>query len=176
MRAVVQRVASAGVVVAGERIAQTGSGLLVFLCVMAGDDDDDEVWIAGRIANLRIFADDAGKMNWSIREQHERLRARSGDGAGLLVVSQFTLAADLAPGLSRGNRPSFGGAASPEVAQERVDAVVARLHALLPDLAVQTGRFGADMKVELVNDGPVTLWLDSHRGRARPTENPRGGT
>ncbi len=144
-----------------EVVGAIGRGLLVLVCAMSGDGDDDEVWLTGRLAALRIFPDDAGRMNRSVVDHHAQ-HAHDG-GAGVLIVSQFTLAADLSPGLAKGNRPSFTAAAAPDRAREHVDSVVRRLTALLPGLTIATGRFGADMKVELVNDGPVTLWLDSRR-------------
>lgn len=146
MRAVVQRVARAGVHVAGESIAAIGPGLLILLGVGPDDGVEDIAWLAGKIARLRIFADDAGKMNRSVVEV----------GGGLIVVSQFTLYADT----SRGNRPAFTASAPPQVAEPLYHAFVDRL-AADTGLTVGTGRFGADMAVDLVNDGPVTIILDS---------------
>jgi D-tyrosyl-tRNA(Tyr) deacylase len=156
VRCVVQRVARATVVVDGEVVGAIGRGLLVLVCAMDGDDARDERWIVDKLVALRIFADDAGKMNKSIVD------IAAGGAAGVLVVSQFTLAADLSPGRSKGTRPSFTRAAPPAYAKEAVDRVVVSLRGALPDsVAVATGRFAADMKVSLENDGPVTLWLDS---------------
>ncbi|RMD93939.1 MAG: D-tyrosyl-tRNA(Tyr) deacylase [Alphaproteobacteria bacterium] len=141
MRAVVQRVTRASVDVAGERIAEIGPGLLVLVCAMQGDGDEDARRLAGKIARLRIFRDEAGRMNRSVIDT----------GGAALVVSQFTLAADT----SRGNRPGFSTAAAPEEGE--------RLYRLFAEalagegVPVQTGRFGADMAVSLVNDGPVTI-------------------
>jgi D-tyrosyl-tRNA(Tyr) deacylase len=145
VRAVIQRVTRAAVRVEGRTIGEIGPGLLVLLGVAPSDTEAQADWIADRIANLRIFADDAGKMNRSVRDIH----------GGILVVSQFTLYGDA----SRGRRPSFINAARPEIAEPLYQRVLARLS--LPDLPAQAGLFGADMAVELVNDGPVTLIIDS---------------
>ncbi len=124
---------------------------------MEGDRPADERWLLDKLVALRVFADDAGKMSHSIVDA-----GNAAAGYGVLVVSQFTLAADLSPGRSKGNRPSFTRAASPAVARDAVDRFVAALQQALPaTVAVASGRFGADMKVELLNDGPVTLWIDS---------------
>lgn len=141
MKAVLQRVREARVDVAGETIGQIGSGLLVLLCAEAGDTDAVADRLLAKVLKLRIFADEAGKMNRSVQDV----------GGGLLVVSQFTLAADL----SGGNRPSFTGAAAPEEGRRLYDHFVAQARAAHP--VVQTGRFAADMQVHLVNDGPVTI-------------------
>ena len=146
MRAVVQRVRSASVTVEDEVVGTIGPGFLVLLGVATEDDDEDGIWMARKIAGLRVFPDDAGRMN---------LDLAAADGA-VLLVSQFTLQADC----RRGNRPSFIGAAAPEIAAPAVD----RVAALLRDrhgLRVETGRFGASMEVRLLNDGPVTIVLDS---------------
>jgi D-tyrosyl-tRNA(Tyr) deacylase len=140
MRAVVQRVSSASVRVDGQVVGQIGAGLLVLLGVAPTDTDPTAAWMADRVSGLRIFADDDGKMNRSIREV----------GGGILVVSQFTLYGDA----TRGRRPSFVGAARPEIANPLYERVADLLGA-------QRGVFGAHMQVELVNDGPVTLLLDS---------------
>ena len=145
MRAVIQRVSRAAVRVEGRTTGEIGPGLLVLLGVAPSDTEAQADWIADRVANLRIFADDAGKMNRSVRDI----------GGGVLVVSQFTLYGDA----SRGRRPSFINAARPEIAEPLYQRVLARLS--LPDLPAQAGVFGADMAVELVNDGPVTLILDT---------------
>lgn len=145
MRILIQRVSEASVVVDDDTIGQIGNGLLVFVCAMGGDKDEQAEFLARKVANLRIFEDGQGKMNRSIQDV----------GGAVLVVSQFTLAADT----SRGNRPGFSSAASPEDGEE----LYQRFCELLSDhgVPVQTGEFGADMKVELVNDGPVTIWLDT---------------
>ena len=145
MRALIQRVSAASVRVDGTVIGQTGPGLLILICAMSGDDEATGAALAAKIAKLRIFPDDAGKMNLSLIDS----------GGGALVVSQFTLAADT----RRGNRPGFSGAAKPDDARRLYHAFAESLAALGP--AVQTGQFGADMQVSLVNDGPVTIWLDT---------------
>lgn len=146
MRAVVQRVGSARVTVAGETIGEINAGLLILLGVAQGDTAEDGAWLAQKLAALRIFEDDAGKMNRSLVDS----------GGGALVVSQFTLLAST----RKGNRPSFNDAAAPAVAIPLYEQFVAQLTAGL-GRPVATGRFGAMMAVTLVNDGPVTLVLDS---------------
>jgi len=145
MRALLQRVTEASVTVDGEVVGRTGPGLLILVCAMPGDDEATGEKLAQKIAKLRIFRDEAGKMNRSLAES----------GGSALVVSQFTLAADT----SRGNRPGFSGAAAPAEAERLYEAFAASLAAL--SVAVETGRFGAEMQVALVNDGPVTIWLDT---------------
>jgi len=145
MRALVQRVSAASVSVAGTMIGQTGPGVLVLVCAMQGDTEAQSAALAGKIAKLRIFRDDDDRMNRSLLDT----------GGGALVVSQFTLAADT----SRGNRPGFSSAAAPEDGQRLYAAFARDLAAL--GVPVQTGQFGADMAVSLVNDGPVTIWLDT---------------
>lgn len=147
MRAVVQRVSQAGVTVQGEQVAQIGHGLLVLLGVCGGDTDAEAEYIADKIAGLRIFDDQSGRMNRSVTDC----------GGAVLLVSQFTLYGDC----RRGRRPSFTQAAAPQEAERLYQAVAQRLRA--PGLEVQTGRFGAEMAVSLVNDGPVTLLIDSER-------------
>ncbi len=145
MRAVVQRVAYASVEVEGEVIGRIGPGLLVLLGVARGDTEAEAKWLAHKIANLRIFPDAEGKMNLSLLKT----------GGGVLAVSQFTLHGDV----RRGFRPSFVRAAPPEVAEPLFDRFVALLRE--EGVAqVETGRFGAHMHVELLNDGPVTILLD----------------
>lgn len=145
MRALVQRVIEASVEVDGVIIGRTGPGLLVLVCAMAGDDEDAADKLAGRVARLRIFRDDADRMNLSLLDT----------GGGALVVSQFTLAADT----RTGNRPGFSTAAAPEDGRRLYERFAASLAA--QGVPVETGSFGADMKVSLVNDGPVTIWLES---------------
>ncbi|ROT95873.1 D-aminoacyl-tRNA deacylase [Histidinibacterium lentulum] len=145
MRAVLQRVSEASVTVEGTRIGEIGPGLLILACAMPGDDDATVARLAAKIAKLRIFEDAAGKMNLSVRDA----------GGSALVVSQFTLAADT----SRGDRPGFSGAAAPAEAERLYLSLAEALRR--EDLTVATGRFGAEMKVALVNDGPVTIWLDT---------------
>ncbi|MDO9640175.1 MAG: D-aminoacyl-tRNA deacylase [Pseudotabrizicola sp.] len=143
MRAVVQRVTRASVTVDGTITGEIGPGLLILICAMAGDTPAHADAMATRIAKLRIFKDDQGKMNRSIL-----------DIAGsALIVSQFTLAADL-----RGNRPGFSTAAAPEDGKRLYEHFTAQLKDL--GIPTATGIFGADMAVDLTNDGPVTIWLD----------------
>jgi D-tyrosyl-tRNA(Tyr) deacylase len=143
MRAIVQRVSSARVVVDGEAVGSIGRGLCVLLGVARDDREEDAERLAGRVARLRIFENDHGRFDRSLLD--------IGDEA--LVVSQFTLIADT----EKGNRPSFGAAAPPEQAEPLYEAFCAALREL--GLVVATGRFGARMAVELVNDGPVTIVL-----------------
>lgn len=143
MIAVLQRVSQASVRVAGELIGQIDQGLLLLLCAEQGDTDAVADKLLSKILKLRIFSDDAGKMNLSVQDV----------GGGLLVVSQFTLAADV----SGGNRPSFTQAAKPEEGRRLYEHFVAQARAAHP--LVQTGQFAADMQVALVNDGPVTIPL-----------------
>jgi D-tyrosyl-tRNA(Tyr) deacylase len=144
-------VASASVVVAGELVGAIGPGLLALVGVAGGDSAADADALAGKIAGLRIFDDGHGRMNRSVADI----------GGGVLVVSQFTLLAETA----RGRRPSFSGAADPEVAEPLVERLVAALDAT--GIATATGRFGARMQVPSVNDGPVTILLEVVGGRAR---------
>lgn len=148
MRALVQRVASAAVAVDGREVGRIGRGLLVLLGVEQGDGDSDLDWLVGKVHRLRIFPDEAGKMN----------RALGDIGGEALVVSQFTLLASTA----HGNRPDFLRAAAPAEADRLYRAFAARLQELL-GRPVPTGVFAADMAVSLVNDGPVTLLIDSRR-------------
>ena len=144
MRAVVQRVASAQVSVAGELRGEIGHGLCVLLGVARGDTASDAERLAGKVARLRIFENDEGRFDRSLLDT----------GGAALAVSQFTLIADTA----KGNRPSFTEAAQPEEAEPLYEAFAAALREL--GVAVQTGVFGARMAVELINDGPVTIVLD----------------
>jgi D-tyrosyl-tRNA(Tyr) deacylase len=141
MIAVLQRVSEASVRVDGEVIGQIGAGLLVLLCAEKGDTDAVADKMLAKILKLRIFSDEAGKMNLSVQDV----------GGGLLVVSQFTLAADVAGG----NRPSFTQAAVPDEGRRLYEHFVAQ--AQKAHAVVQTGRFAADMKVALINDGPITI-------------------
>jgi D-tyrosyl-tRNA(Tyr) deacylase len=145
MKALVQRVSRAGVTVAGTVVGEIGPGLLVLLGVEAGDDKADADRLCRKIARLRIFSDDQGKMNLSLQDS----------GGAILLISQFTLCADL----RRGNRPSFAGAAPPGDAEALYDYLAEGF--IAAGIAVQTGRFAADMSVSLVNEGPVTIWIDS---------------
>ncbi|GFN23204.1 MAG: D-tyrosyl-tRNA(Tyr) deacylase [Thermoanaerobacteraceae bacterium] len=147
MRAVVQRVLRARVTVEGEEIGAIGPGLLVFLGVRSGDTVQDARYLAEKIAGLRIFADGEEKLNLAVKDV----------GGGVLVVSQFTLYGDC----RKGRRPSFTEAAPPEVAEELYRAFITAVEE--QGLKVASGRFQAHMQVELVNDGPVTLLLDSSK-------------
>ncbi len=144
MRALVQRVSEAAVRVDGETLGEIGPGLLVLVCAMEGDREANAEALAAKIAKLRIFKDDAGKMN----------RALLDTGGAALVVSQFTLAADT----SRGNRPGFSAAATPAEGERLYEYFAGQIRA--QGIETAQGRFGADMKVSLVNDGPVTIWLE----------------
>ena len=145
MRALLQRVSEASVAVAGEVVSAIEGGLVVLLGVAAGDGESEADSLARKVAALRVFADADGKMNLSLTQA----------GGSALVVSQFTLCADL----SRGNRPGFSRAAPPETAEALYEHFCGRLRE--HGVPVQTGRFGAEMDVRLVNAGPVTIWMDT---------------
>jgi D-tyrosyl-tRNA(Tyr) deacylase len=147
VRAVVQRVSSAEVTVDGQVVGRIGRGLLVFVGVANGDEAADIDYTAVKIRELRVFPDEHGRMNRSLVEA----------GGQVLLVSQFTLLGDV----RKGRRPAFDGAALPDVARARYDALVDRLRSF--ELPVETGVFQARMDVSLVNDGPVTILLDSRR-------------
>ncbi|PRY25379.1 D-tyrosyl-tRNA(Tyr) deacylase [Aliiruegeria haliotis] len=144
MRALVQRVSRASVTVDGEILGEIGRGVLVLVCAMQGDTTSEAEKLAAKLSRLRIFPDDDGKMNRSLLDT----------GGDALVVSQFTLAADT----SRGNRPGFSASAPPELGNRLYEHFADHLASLGPP--TERGKFGADMQVELVNDGPVTIWLD----------------
>ncbi len=144
MRALIQRVAQASVVVEGKDVGAIGQGLLILVCAMEGDAPEQTAKLAAKIAKLRIFKDEAGKMNRSLADI----------GGSALVVSQFTLAADT----SRGNRPGFSTAAPPDQGRTLYEQFARDLAAM--GIPVETGSFGADMQVSLVNSGPVTIWMD----------------
>lgn len=146
MRVIAQRVESAEVTVAGECVGRIGQGLLVLAGFEADDRPDDLAWMAGKLARMRVFADDAGIMNRSVVDI----------GGDILAVSQFTLYASV----RKGNRPSWSRAAPGAVSEPLFDDFVRKLRTE-SGLPVPTGRFGADMRVSLVNDGPVTLFIDS---------------
>jgi D-tyrosyl-tRNA(Tyr) deacylase len=149
MRAVVQRVSRARVTVDAEETGAIGTGLLVLVGAADGDGSADAIALANKVLGLRIFSDDEGRMNRDVVEA----------AGGILVVSQFTLLADA----RKGRRPSFVSAAAPEVAEPLVAAIVE--HIAAAGVPVATGRFGARMMVELVNDGPVTIVLEMRNGR-----------
>ncbi|MEC9008327.1 MAG: D-aminoacyl-tRNA deacylase [Planctomycetota bacterium] len=149
MRAVIQRVSRASVTVSGEVVGEIGVGLLVLLGVEQGDTQDDVVWMANKVAGLRVFEDDDGKMNLDVGEV----------GGAVLAVSQFTLLGDC----RKGRRPSFVAAARPEEANGLYRGFVTEVAG--QGLEVQEGRFQQHMDVELVNDGPVTLQVDSRNRR-----------
>lgn len=143
MRALLQRVSRASVTVDGQVTGEIGAGLLILICAMQGDTDAQADQLAAKIAKLRIFKDDQAKMNLSIRDI----------GGAALIVSQFTLAADL-----RGNRPGFSTAAPPTEGKRLYDHFTAQLQA--QGIPTANGVFGADMDVSLNNDGPVTIWME----------------
>jgi D-tyrosyl-tRNA(Tyr) deacylase len=144
MRVLVQRVLEASVKVDGETIGECARGLLIFVCAMRGDTEVEAQKLATKLSKLRIFQDDAGKMNLSLRDIN----------GSALVVSQFTLAAN-----TKGNRPGFSNAADPQTGKALYDAFTGFL--ANTNVPIQTGKFGADMKVSLINDGPVTIWIDT---------------
>jgi D-tyrosyl-tRNA(Tyr) deacylase len=145
VRALVQRVSQASVEVAGDRVSEIGPGLLVLVAAGPGDGAEQAAWMAGKVARLRILPDDEGRMNRSVLDT----------GGEVLAVSQFTLYGDA----SRGNRPGFTAAAPPEEAEPLVDRFASELREL--GVPVSQGVFGAHMQIALVNDGPVTIWLES---------------
>jgi D-tyrosyl-tRNA(Tyr) deacylase len=144
LKAVVQRVSRAKVTVDGQITGEIGEGLMILVCAMQGDTEAQADQLAAKIAKLRIFKDEAGKMNRSVKDI----------GGACLIVSQFTLAADL-----RGNRPGFSTAAAPDEGKRLYEYFKGRIAA--EGLATANGIFGADMDVELVNQGPVTIWMDT---------------
>ena len=144
MRALIQRTSGATVSVDGELVGEIGPGLVVFVCAMWGDTEAESEWLARKTVKLRIFRDEAGRMNRSVQDV---------DGS-VLIVSQFTLAAE-----TRGNRPGFSTAAAPEEGERLYEHFKAQVRE--HGLSVSSGSFGAEMKVSLVNDGPVTIWLDT---------------
>ena len=151
MRAVIQRVTSASVTIDGATRGKIGAGLLILLGIADTDTSADVPWLAGKCASLRIFADAAGAMNRSVRDI----------GGGALVISQFTLIASC----RKGARPSFHHAAKPDLAKPLYEEFLAQLTAALGK-PVERGEFGAMMDIALVNDGPVTIVIDTHEGKA----------
>lgn len=146
MRVLIQRVNQASVTVEGEITASIGKGLLVFLGISSHDTGEDIEYLSKKIAGLRIFSDEQGKLNLNVAEVQ----------GSILLVSQFTLFAST----KKGNRPSFIDAAPPEIAVPLYEQAIT-MFAEASGVPLKTGKFGADMKVSLLNDGPVTLWMDS---------------
>jgi len=144
MRALIQRVSQARVDIADKTVGCIGPGLVVLVCAMQGDTEEQSAKLAQKICKLRIFNDEDGKMNRSVTDM----------GGDALIISQFTLAGDT----SRGNRPGFSAAAAPDTGQMLYNHFVAEMKK--SGIRIETGSFGADMAVSLTNDGPVTLWLD----------------
>lgn len=155
MIALIQRVSQARVTVGGRTTGEIGAGLLALVCAERGDTESQAERLLAKLLAYRVFSDDAGKMNLSVQNIDGQ-----GNAGGLLVVSQFTLAADT----NSGTRPSFTPAASPEDGRRLYDHFVARARAAHP--TVETGEFGAMMQVSLTNDGPVTFWLRVPPGAA----------
>ena len=145
MRSLLQRVTEASVAVDGQVIGQCGEGLMILVCAMQGDTEASAEKLAQRVAKLRMFRDDAGKTNLSIKDI----------SGSALVVSQFTLSADT----SRGNRPGFSQAAAPDIGRALYEHFASSLRA--EGIPVETGEFGAEMKISLTNDGPFTIWAES---------------
>jgi len=144
MRALIQRVSSAKVAVNDEIIGEIGPGLLIFVCAMRDDTEAESEWLARKTSMLRIFRDDEGRTNRSIKDV----------GGEALIVSQFTLAAE-----TRGNRPGFSSAAAPEEGNRLYEHFIAQVREHVA--SVSSGSFGAEMEVSLTNDGPMTIWLDT---------------
>ncbi len=146
MRALIQRTSGATVTVDDEIVGEIGYGLVVFVCAMRGDTEAESEWLARKVVKLRIFRDEDGRMNRSVQDV----------GGSSLIVSQFTLAAE-----TRGNRPGFSSAAAPDDGERLYEHFKAQVREL--GVPVSAGSFGAEMSVSLVNDGPVTIWLDTDR-------------
>lgn len=146
MRVLLQRVSMASVNIGGEKISEIGSGFMILLGIAAGDDEADVEWLCGKIARMRVFPDEDGKMNRSILDT----------GGAAIVVSQFTLYAST----KKGNRPSFLAAATPDHSEPLYENFCEALSAEM-EKPIARGIFGADMQVSIINCGPVTLWLDS---------------
>lgn len=144
VRALIQRVSQASVTVDGKVTGEVGHGLLILVCAMQGDSEKQSEWLARKAVNLRIFRDDEGRMNRSLLDV----------GGAALVVSQFTLAAE-----TKGNRPGFSTAAAPDEGKRLYEHFSAQIAS--HGVTVANGIFGADMQVALINDGPITIWLDT---------------
>ncbi|WP_425403906.1 D-aminoacyl-tRNA deacylase [Hwanghaeella sp.] len=149
MKLLLQRVAEAAVDVDGACVGRIGQGVLVFVCAEPGDTEEDAAYLARKVVLMRIFSDDDGKMNRSVADI----------GGAVLAVSQFTLAARW----KKGNRPGFSDAAEPELGKRLYEHFCEALRS--EGVPVETGRFAAEMKVSLVNDGPITIWMDSRDPR-----------
>ena len=148
MRVLIQRVSQASVEVHGDIIAEIGEGFLILFCAMEGDTKAKAELLAKKVANLRVFEDKNGKMNYSLIDTH----------GSVLVISQFTLGADT----SRGNRPGFSGTASPEEGAQLYQHFCRTLSEF--GILTKLGKFGETMRVKLTNEGPVTVWLDTEKG------------
>ncbi len=151
MRALIQRTSGASVSIEGDVKGEIDKGFVVLVGVTDSDSVDEAVYLADKVVKLRVFEDEDGKMNRSLQDV----------GGGLLIVSQFTLYGDC----KKGNRPSFTDAARPETAMPVYEAFIERCESY--GITVETGEFGADMQVNLINDGPVTLWMDTGEMRTR---------
>jgi len=146
MRALIQRTSRASVAVGDQIVAEIGQGLVILVCAMRGDTEAESAWLARKIVKLRIFRDENGRMNRSIQDV----------GGSALVVSQFTLSAE-----TKGNRPGFSTAAAAEDGKRLYEHFMAEVRE--QGVNVRSGSFGAEMKVSLINDGPVTIWLDTEQ-------------
>jgi D-aminoacyl-tRNA deacylase len=146
LRALIQRTSGATVTIDDEIVAEIGHGLVIFICAMRGDTEAESEWLARKTVKLRIFRDEDGRMNRSVQDV----------GGSALIVSQFTLAAE-----TRGNRPGFSNAAAPEAGERLYEHFKAQVRE--HGVPVSAGRFGAEMRVSLANDGPVTIWLNTDR-------------
>lgn len=154
MRAVVQRVSRASVTVNGQAVGEIGRGLVALVGIESTDQPADRAWMADKVVNLRIFEDAAGKMNMSLLDLAAAVAA---ERPGLLLIPNFTLAGDA----RRGRRPSFDSAMKPEASEPEFNRLIADIRSVGASLSIQTGIFRADMQVSLINDGPVTIYLDS---------------
>lgn len=167
MRAVIQRVSQATVTVNGQVVASIDRGLLVLLGIEQADTEADRAWMSEKIPNLRIFEDAAGKMNLSVIDVVTAESAAGGQPnppTGILLVPNFTVAGDA----RKGRRPSFDNAMKPELSEAEFGRITEAVRTVAgPAVSVQTGVFRAEMKVSLINDGPITIWLDSAAARSQ---------